>query len=210
MRSGDENLREVFHGPFRPYCDQSWAVEWRANYLTHAERVRASRAKWLDPAFQSMLWDENPVSSIGPGSSVTVTGAYGDEALAARLFEIREAFRNDDLAARGTALQSAFDEILAWVYPTHSKRRPKARLVRLLALMFPHDMTCLMDAARRDAGMDLATAAGGALQCCWCTIPACVESSAGDVLEHRHRWRRKWPHSINRHPQWVASHVLPN
>jgi 5-methylcytosine-specific restriction protein B len=146
---GDDDLQEIFRGQFRAYREEPWAVDWRASYVSHAERVRsANRATWLDPAFQRMLWDENPVSNIGPGTSVTVTSAYGDETLAARIFDIREAFGGDDLPARGKALQDAFDEILARVYPTHAKRRPKARLVRLLALMFPHDMTCLMDAAR--------------------------------------------------------------
>jgi len=145
----DEDLRDIFRGPFRGYRDEGWAVDWRTKYVAHVERVRgANREMWLEPTFQSMLWDENPVSNIGPGRSVTVTGAYSDEDVAARLFEIREAFRGGDLPARGAALQGAFDEILVRVYPTHTKRRPKARLIRLLALMFPHDMTCLMDAAR--------------------------------------------------------------
>jgi hypothetical protein len=72
-----------------------------------------------------------------------VTGAYGDQELAARLFEIRKAFGGGDLPARGAVLQTAFDEILGRVFPTHAKRRLKARLVCLLALMLPHDMTCL-------------------------------------------------------------------
>jgi 5-methylcytosine-specific restriction protein B len=145
----DDELRNIFEGQFRAYRDEPWAVEWRTNYASHVERVRtADLATWVDPTFQRMLWDENPVSNIGPGTSVTVTGAYEDKALANRLFEIRESFGGDDLPARGKALQDAFDEILSRVYPTYAKRRPKARLVRLLASMFPHDMTCLMDAAR--------------------------------------------------------------
>ena len=110
----DEDLRDAFPGPFHAYCDQDWAVDWRTRYATHVERVRsADRTTWLDPTFQRLLWDENPVSSIGPGKSVTVTGAYGDETLAARLFEIREAFGGADPQVGATALQSAFDEILA-------------------------------------------------------------------------------------------------
>ncbi|HYI39898.1 MAG TPA: AAA family ATPase [Allosphingosinicella sp.] len=50
--------------------------------------------------------------------------------------------------ARGAKLQALYDEVLEWVYPLYTPRRPKARLVRLLAAMFPRDMTCLMDAAR--------------------------------------------------------------
>jgi 5-methylcytosine-specific restriction enzyme B len=145
----DDELRTLFNGPFRSYRDEPWAVEWRTNYVSQVELVRtADRSSWLDPKFQRMLWDENPVSNIGPGTSVTVVGAYDDKALAGRLFELREAVGINDLQARGKILQDAFDEILARVYPAHAKRRPKARLVRLLALMFPRDMTCLMDAAR--------------------------------------------------------------
>jgi 5-methylcytosine-specific restriction protein B len=145
----DDDLRNIFENQFRSYRDEQWAIEWRTNYVSHVERVRkADRSTWLDPTFQRMLWDENPVSNIGPGTSVTVVSAYNDKTLAARLFDLREAVKGDDLQARGTALQDAFDEILNRVYPAHAKRRPKARLVRLLALMFPHDMTCLMDAPR--------------------------------------------------------------
>jgi 5-methylcytosine-specific restriction protein B len=96
----DDELRNIFEGQFRAYRDQPWAVEWRTNYASHVERVRAADlTTWVDPTFQRMLWDENPVSNIGPGTSVTVTGAYEDKALATRLFEIRKSFGGDDLPA---------------------------------------------------------------------------------------------------------------
>jgi len=145
----DENLRKTFDSAFLEYRNQPWAVDWRKKYVAHVELVRnADRAKWVDPAFQRVLWEENAVSNIGSGSSVTVSGVYEDETIAARLFEIRATLAGNDLPTRGKLLQGAFDEILTRVYPKYASRRPKARLVRLMASMFPRDMTCLMDATR--------------------------------------------------------------
>lgn len=145
----DKALIEAFNGPFRAYRDEPWAVEWRQKYVAHVELVRnADTTQWLDPAFQSRLWDANPISSIGPGAAVTVEGAYSDAAISNHLLQQRDAVMGSDLAERGKRLQDMFDHVLAEVYPTHAKRRPKARLVRLMAAMFPRDMTCLMDANR--------------------------------------------------------------
>lgn len=145
----DKALTEAFNGPFRAYLDEPWAVEWRQRYTAHVELVKsADGAQWLDPAFQRKLWDENPVSNIGPGTAVTVEGAYSDVAIARQLLQFRDVPIGSDLAERGKQLQDMFDHVLAAVYPAHAKRRPKARLVRLMAAMFPRDMTCLMDANR--------------------------------------------------------------
>lgn len=145
----DKALAEAFNGPFRAYLDEPWAVEWRQRYAAHVELVKsANEAQWLDPVFQRRLWDENPISNIGPGTSVTVEGAYSDVAISRELLQLRDAPIGSDLAERGKRLQDMFDQVLARVHPAHAKRRPKARLVRLMAAMFPRDMTCLMDAPR--------------------------------------------------------------
>ena len=145
----DDALRDTFNGEFNTYRNEPWAVEWRRRYVEHVELIKsADREAWLTPEFQRGLWDDNPISNIGPGTSVTVEGVYTDIAISARLLEIRDSFVGGDLTERGRRLQEAFDDILERVYPAHSKRRPKARLVRLMASMFPGDMTCLMDAPR--------------------------------------------------------------
>ena len=142
-------LRSLYDGAFRTYRDQDWAVKWRSGY---AEQVRAVQdanwETWRDPAFQERLWDSNAVSSIGPGQSVTLVAAYGDEALARMLFEARDSLDGLTPEDRGAALQNLYDTVLKHVYLIYTPRRPKARLARLLAAMFPDDMTCLMDASR--------------------------------------------------------------
>jgi 5-methylcytosine-specific restriction protein B len=98
--------------------------------------------------FQEALWDRNPISTIGPGQSVKVVGAYGDRELAEMLLNARDRPPEGTPAERGQALQALYDKILAHVHPRYTKRRPKARVVRLLASLFPGETTCLMDAQR--------------------------------------------------------------
>ncbi|CCD88396.1 ATPase associated with various cellular activities, AAA_5 [Bradyrhizobium sp. ORS 285] len=145
----DKAIHDAFNGPFQAYRDEPWAVDWRKSYVAQVELVRrAERAQWLDPAFQRKLWDDNPVANIGPGRTVNVEQAYTDVGLSSRLLQIRDTSMEGDLSTRGRRLQEAYDEILGKVYQVHTKRRPMARLVRLMAAMFPRDMTCLMDGPR--------------------------------------------------------------
>lgn len=146
---GPADLRGLYEGEFAAYRDEDWAKEWRRNYANQVHRVLdADRAAWHAPEFQRMLWDASDVSGIGPGQAVTVVGAYPDKNLADLLFDARGSLDGLGVEDRGKRLQALFDEVLALVYPRYTPRRPKARLVRLLASMFPHDMTCLMDAGR--------------------------------------------------------------
>lgn len=142
----NEELQTLYSGAFREYFEKDWAVEWRENYVRDVERVRAADEKtWLSPDFQKFLWDQNSVANIGLGKTVTIASAYEDHLLAKRLFEIRNLVRPDSIVERGKLLGDAYDEIMTLVRPKHSERRPKARIVRLLALLFPFDMSCLMD-----------------------------------------------------------------
>src|SRR4051812_23606814 len=105
----DKALIETFNGPFRAYRDEPWAVEWRQKYVAQLELVRnADKEQWLDPAFQRRLWDDNPISNIGPGTSVTVEGAYSDVAISRELLQFRDAPIGSDLAERGKRLQDMF------------------------------------------------------------------------------------------------------
>jgi 5-methylcytosine-specific restriction protein B len=117
--------------------------------VAYVRSVRdASPEQWVQASFQEALWDRNPISNIGPGRSVTVVGAYTDRELAEILLKARDQPREGSPADRGKVLQGLYDQILAHVHPRYTKRRPRARVVRLLAAMFPEEMTCLMDAQR--------------------------------------------------------------
>lgn len=113
MQISTSRLQELYAGDFADYRAQSHIAEWRRGYLDFVETVAAAdRETWVMPEFQKLLWDSDAVSSIGPGQSVTVVGAYTDEALALSLLDAREALDGLDLAARGEALQDLYDSIL--------------------------------------------------------------------------------------------------
>ncbi len=143
------DVRGLYDDEFAAYRDVNWAREWRSKYVERVKRVQAAdRETWREPSFQESLWDAGDISGIGPGQSVTLVDAYGDARLADLLFDARGSLDGLALEDRSARLQAVFDEVLASVYPRYTARRPLARLVRLLAAMFPHDTTCLMDAGR--------------------------------------------------------------
>lgn len=142
-------MRSLWNGAFEIYLEQDWARSWQEGYVKQVELVAsATLEEWCDPAFQEMLWDGNVVASVGSGQSVTVKEAYKDKDLANKLFKSRSSLKDLTVDKRGAELQKLYDEILSHVYPLYTPRRPKARIARLLAAMFPRDMTCLMDANR--------------------------------------------------------------
>lgn len=142
------DLTEFFEGRFRTLLETEWAL-WRDAYVEQVRAVQeADEEMWSRPDFQQRLWDDASVSSIGPGQSVTLVSAYHDQELAETLFRARGSLADLPLDQRGAALESLYQSVLERVHPRYTPRRPKARLVRLLAAMFPADMTCLMDATR--------------------------------------------------------------
>jgi 5-methylcytosine-specific restriction protein B len=144
----DDDLRAEFARFKAQYSDDSGRT-WRERYAAQVALVRDADAdKWMTPIFQKSLWEGGGVSGIGPGSAVSVTGAYADTELAAFLLALRDSGLPSEPAAAAIALQAAYDDLLARVRPKHTEKRPRARIVRLLAALFPHHMTCLMDERR--------------------------------------------------------------
>lgn len=142
-------LRRLYDVDFADYREEEWAKVWRKRYHEQVKRVQeANWEEWCTPTFQEGLWDNTAVAKIGPGQSVTVHGAYGDEALARILFTALGSLAGVPVEERGGRLQKLYDEVMKAVYPSHAKRRPRARLTRLMAAMFPDDMTSIADAHR--------------------------------------------------------------
>jgi 5-methylcytosine-specific restriction enzyme B len=144
-----EALRAAFEQFRATYAGQQQS--WRENYQRTTERIRtASAAEWMAPSFQRELWEESGVAGIGPGSSVTVTGAYADAELATFLLQLRDTGLPQEAEEAARAVEAAYDEILSRVRPRYTQKRPRARIVRLLAGLYPHHMTCLMDRRRTE------------------------------------------------------------
>ncbi|WP_429346223.1 McrB family protein [Paraburkholderia sp. Clong3] len=146
----NEKLLDIWNNEFRSYLKEAGIVRWRQRYLEQVSLVKhASFDEWITSAFQAKLWNSNPVANIGPGNSVTVAGALSDSELATWLYEAREVAREDEALIRGKRIDALYIKVLKRVVDQqHAKKQPKARLIRLLASLFPRDMSCLMDANR--------------------------------------------------------------
>ena len=148
MQPSTDKIRDLYEDKFAVLLQGTWS-EWRRNYIDQIRTVAAAdEATWMTDVFQKRLWDDASVANIGPGQAVTVVGAYTDQKLARVLWDAKGALDGLPLERRGERLQALYDQILSHVYPNYTRRRPKARLVRLLAAMFPEDMTCLMEGGR--------------------------------------------------------------
>ena len=111
----DATLRETYAGEFKSMLANSWK-DWRDRYLRHVQRIQsASREEWLKRHFQESLWDNDAVTTVGSGRSVTVEGAYVDTGLANSLFEARQLFPGGSAEDRGVKLQSIYDQTLITV-----------------------------------------------------------------------------------------------
>ena len=144
----DAALRAAFAEMQTAYAE-GVGKRWRENYAAHLDRVRtASREAWLTPEFQRRLWNDTNVSGIGAGSAVTVDGAFQDMELAEWLLGLRDAGLTGSTDERGAQLQGHYEALLARVHPRYASKRPRARCTRLLAALFPNDMTSLMDRHR--------------------------------------------------------------
>lgn len=141
-------VRSAYEGEFRTRLQESFWPSWRTNYIAHVERVQtATDAEWMTPVFQEALWDTNAIAGLGPGSSVTVEGAYQDKDIAQALLNARRAKHAQSPSERGAFLQAVNDDILGRVQK-YNDRRPQARLVRLLASIFPDEVSCILDRYR--------------------------------------------------------------
>lgn len=130
---------------FQRAANETWLADYRAA-VSRAQM--ATEQEFRSEEFQRWLWEMNGISSIGPGASVTVQGAYRDPAVIDALWQLREMRLPEDPVARGKRLDAEFERVLNLVTPRHNARRPSARLARLFAALLPREVLCLVDGRR--------------------------------------------------------------
>jgi 5-methylcytosine-specific restriction protein B len=144
----DQRAEEV-RSAYRDRYQAGANDEWQAAYVLAVQKAQsASQAEFASEPFQRWLWEHDAVSSIGPGSSVVVNGAYTDVEIIEALWSLRNWSSTDDVLSQARALDAEFDRVLGLVSPRHNQRRPIARLARIFAVLRPHELLCLVDAGR--------------------------------------------------------------
>lgn len=117
--------------------------EWHRRYLSAVERASAAgggQNGFTTLTFQQWLWRHcDDAISIGQGDAIAVGDrAFQDPTLVSQLDELRRA------EGRVDVLQGLFEGILSYVHERYAVSRPRARLIRIFALLRPWDVTCIV------------------------------------------------------------------
>lgn len=151
-------LKHLYENECHNLLSTRWK-EWRSRYLAYVQRVQSARqAEWVTSDFQRFLWDDDGVSGVGLGATVTVERAYEDREIAEALLSLRDLKLESDVALRAKQLSDGFAQIIGLVSPKYNDRKPSARLIRLFCGLFPGDVLVLLDShktnvVRRGLGM---------------------------------------------------------
>ncbi|MBX3121575.1 MAG: hypothetical protein KF854_00775 [Nitrospira sp.] len=145
IQQSPHDLARIYNEQFLPARN----AEWFSSYCKAVKLAQeASESTFRSSEFQQGLWEVDGVSGIGPGSSVVVTGAYQDQEIIEALLALRDWKAPADARARAQYLDAEFQRIISLVTPRHNSRRPRARLVRIFAVLRPYDVCCLLDSYR--------------------------------------------------------------
>ena len=143
MPNGPLALENISKEYARYLAEDPWP-DWRTKYLGEVTRIQGLSSEALrSAAIQKQLWSLRELSTIGPGDSVNVQGAYTDPAVVSAIVALRETVWPESAAERAEAIQSAYDKILTLVHPAHARLRPQARLARLFAGLLPREQHCV-------------------------------------------------------------------
>ncbi|WP_224961258.1 McrB family protein [Geomonas subterranea] len=104
--------------------------------------------EFTTPEQQEKLWRARGVSSIGPGESLNVKGAYSDQAIVNEVLLLRKKVLPEDTSRRAKLIKESYDVILKLVQK-HSTQRPFAKQSRLFTVLHPEELhTCYQWKAR--------------------------------------------------------------
>jgi 5-methylcytosine-specific restriction enzyme B len=123
-----------------PERQAEWNVELQAFLKTVAVANRATRAS---VEFHKILWEENPISSVGMGS-VPVQEVIGKVAFREWVADTSLTTLPTDRKARTATLNSLYSELIEQ-FKGPGRRIPHLKIFRVLAAFFPSDFTTIAD-----------------------------------------------------------------
>lgn len=131
----DEALREASRTAIEQHRRQYHLDDWLKKLSAWLTRVAAvDHETFVSPQFQRELWDNETISATGQGH-IDVSKVIADEAIAERLWELKQAVIPDAPQARSEWLADAWDEIAAMVEPL-TDRRPRLKMYRVFCSLW--------------------------------------------------------------------------
>ncbi|MCY1079690.1 McrB family protein [Archangium lansingense] len=127
----------------KAYPFSEWE-HWQKNYRDLLMKVRdLSDTELAQPENQQLIWSADAITTLGPGGTVKVSGAFTDPEIVNAVVALRRRQWPEDPNERADAMHDEGERILALVSPRHGPRRPQARLWRLFAALLPADFHCV-------------------------------------------------------------------
>lgn len=137
---------------FEKYYEMSPWGGWHRSFLAEVQFFKGlSDEEFVKPENQEKLWRAKEVSTIGPGESVNVKGAYTDSDIANQLLIIRNKVWPEDSRKRAKAINDAYDQIMGLVQNRYCPtQRPLAKQSRLFTILIIDELhTCYKWDARK-------------------------------------------------------------
>ena len=120
------------------------ATAWRTeltNFLQWVQQANLATRSSLE--FQERLWDDNPVSSVGQGQ-IPVAPVIGQETFRTWVAEASLETLPTDPAERLAQLTGVYEKIVE-AFKQAESRIPHLKIFRVLAALFPYDITTIAD-----------------------------------------------------------------
>jgi len=115
---------------------------WLSDMAAWLKRVETmDRAGFVDPGFQQELWNSETITATGQGH-VNVSRVVQDPAIAAKLWELRQAGLPETPLARMAWFGAAWEEVRAMVVAL-TTRVPRLKMYRVFASLWPEHFTTI-------------------------------------------------------------------
>ena len=139
-----DGIKKVHDSEFTPLQSKETWRGWLQNYAQLIEWVRtASRDELASPNCQHELWESTHISGAGM-CSIPMTDAIQSKELREWIASLRDRELPRSGTSRINALKAMRDELLERTKP-FTNRRPWLKIMRLLAAIFPNDISCVVD-----------------------------------------------------------------
>lgn len=139
----DEQLRESSSAAFERFQNQPGYRAWEPKLAEHIAKVQdANESEFKSLRFQQNLWESESVSATGMGT-VDVSKVIQSSQVVQLLWELRNLELPKDRLARTEVLRASWETLASAVDPLVSGRRPRLKMYRVFAALFPTDFTTI-------------------------------------------------------------------
>ncbi len=139
----NEQLKECSIAALEKFQNQPGYKAWAPKLAEHISKVQgANEEEFKSKAFQQNLWESEAVSATGMGT-VDVSKVIQSPEVIQLLWEFRNFDLPKDRSARNEMLRAAWEKLASAVAPLVSGRRPRLKMYRVFAALFPKDFTTI-------------------------------------------------------------------